>query len=90
MGTHTDLWRPREGRASSLVERAGWSRLFPPLRKAWETLGPLRPEVAAATGLPETVRVICGAHDSNAALAPYHRRARRPVHGRLDRHLGRS
>lgn len=71
MGAHTDLWRPLEGRPSSLVERAGWSRLLPPLRKAWETLGPIRPEVAAATGLSERVRVICGAHDSNAALVPY-------------------
>jgi L-fuculokinase len=71
MGAHTDLWRPYEGRPSSLVERAGWTRLFPPLRKAWETLGPLRPEVAQATGLSPSVRVVCGAHDSNAALAPY-------------------
>ena len=71
LGAHTDLWAPREGRLSSLVERAGWSRLFPPLRKAWETLGPLRAEVAAGTGLEESVRVICGAHDSNAALVPW-------------------
>ncbi len=71
LGAHTDLWRPEEGRLSSLVERAGWSRLFPPLRKAWETLGPLRPEIAAATGLPANVKVICGAHDSNASLVPY-------------------
>ena len=71
LGAHSDLWRPRGGGLSSLVERAGWTRLFPPLRKAWETLGPLKPEIAAATGLPANVRVICGAHDSNAALVPY-------------------
>ena len=70
MGAHTDLWRPYERRLSSLVERAGWTRLFPPLRKAWETLGPLRPEAAEATGLSPSVRVVCGAHDSNAALVP--------------------
>ncbi len=71
LGAHTDLWRPKKGGLSGLVQRAGWGRLFPPLRKAWDTLGPLRPEVAAATGLPADVRVICGAHDSNASLVPY-------------------
>lgn len=71
LGAHTDLWRPKEGRLSSLVETQGWTRLFPPIRRAWETLGALRPEVAAATGLSSDVRVVCGAHDSNASLVPY-------------------
>ena len=71
IGSHTDLWRPTEGRLSSLVERQGWTRLFPPLRRAWETLGPLKPEVAAATGLSTAARVVCGAHDSNASLVPH-------------------
>jgi L-fuculokinase len=71
VGSHTDLWRPNEGRLSSMVEKLGWRRLFPPLRKAWDTLGTLRPEVAAATGLAPNVRVVCGAHDSNASLVPH-------------------
>ena len=71
LAAHADLWRPKEGKLSSLIDRAGWGRLFPPLRKAWDALGPIRPEVAAATGLPADVRVICGAHDSNASLVPY-------------------
>ena len=71
LGAHTDLWRPKEGRLSSLVESQGWTRLFPPIRRAWETLGRLRPEIAAETGLSPDVRVICGAHDSNASLVPY-------------------
>jgi L-fuculokinase len=71
MGAHTDLWRPLEGRLSSLVEGQGWTRLFPPLMPAWATLGPLKPEIAAATGLKPDVRVICGAHDSNASLVPH-------------------
>jgi len=71
LGAHTDLWRPNEGRLSSLVEKRGWTRLFPPLRRAWETLGALKPEVAAATGLSPSVRIVCGAHDSNASLAPH-------------------
>ena len=71
LAAHGDLWRPNEGRLSSLVERCGWTRLFPPLRHAWDTLGPIRPEVAAATGLRPDVRVVCGSHDSNASLIPY-------------------
>jgi L-fuculokinase len=71
IAAHADLWRPNEGRLSSMVDRLGWRRLFPPLRKAWETLGALRPEVAAATELKAGVRVVCGAHDSNASLVPH-------------------
>jgi L-fuculokinase len=71
IAAHSDLWRPMEGRLSSMVERLGWTRLFPPMRRAWETLGPLKPAVAAATGLSPDVRVVCGAHDSNASLVPH-------------------
>jgi L-fuculokinase len=71
MGAHTDLWRPYEGRPSSMVDTLGWRRLFPRMRNAWDTLGTLKPEVAAATGLAPGVRVICGAHDSNASLVPH-------------------
>lgn len=71
LGSHTDLWRPNEGSLSSMVHRLGWRRLFPPMRKAWETLGTLRLDVAAATGLNPGVRVVCGAHDSNASLVPH-------------------
>ena len=71
LGAHTDLWRPHEGDLSSMVDKLGWRRLFPPMRKAWDTLGTLKPEVAAATGLAPNVRVICGAHDSNASLVPH-------------------
>ena len=71
LGAHTDLWRPNEGDLSSMVDKLGWRRLFPPMRKAWDTLGTLKPEIAAATGLSPNVRVICGAHDSNASLVPH-------------------
>jgi sugar (pentulose or hexulose) kinase len=71
MGAHTDLWRPYDGGPSSMVDKLGWRRLFAPMHKAWDTLGTLKPEVAAATGLAPDVRVICGAHDSNASLVPH-------------------
>jgi L-fuculokinase len=71
LGAHTDLWGPNEGDLSSMVDTLGWRRLFPPKRKAWDTLGTLKPEIAHATGLSAHVRIICGAHDSNAALVPH-------------------
>jgi L-fuculokinase len=71
LGAHTHLWAPQQRRFSSLVDRLGWRRLFPPLRPAWERLGPIRPEIAAQTGLPEDCGVLCGIHDSNAALLLY-------------------
>ncbi len=78
MGAHTDLWRPYDGGPSSMVDKLGWRRLFAPMRKAWDTLGTLKPEVAAATGLAPDVRVICGAHDSNASLVPHLMSRREP------------
>ena len=71
LGAHTHLWRPAEGAFSGLVERRGWARLFSPMRRAWETLGPVKPEVAAATGLPRDCRVVAGIHDSNASYLPH-------------------
>src|SRR5208282_5390986 len=71
IAAHSDLWRPLEGRLSSMVERLDWTSLFPPMRHAWETLGTLKPEVVAATALSPDVRVVCGAHDSNASLVPH-------------------
>ena len=71
LGAHTDLWRPNEGDLSSMVDALGRRRLFPPRRKAWNTLGTLKPEIANTTGLSPNVRIICGAHDSNAALVPH-------------------
>lgn len=71
LGAHTHLWRPAEGTFSGLVTRCGWTHLFPPRRHAWDTLGPVRPELAAATGLPSDCRVLAGIHDSNASYLPH-------------------
>jgi sugar (pentulose or hexulose) kinase len=70
LGCHGDLWRPRERRLSSLVESRGWTRLFPPVRNAWDAF-PIKPEVAALAGLANQTRVFCGAHDSNLSLVPH-------------------
>ena len=71
LGCHADLWAPREGRFSSLVEGQGWTGLMPPVHKAGDVLGPIHPEIAQATGLRPDVTVHCGIHDSNASLLPY-------------------
>ncbi len=71
LGCHADLWEPRRRRYSSLVTGQGWSSLMPPLRKASDVLGPIRPEVASVTGLGPDTPVHCGIHDSNASLLPY-------------------
>jgi sugar (pentulose or hexulose) kinase len=71
LGAHTDLWVPRQGNVSSLVAELGVANLIPPLRKAFDPLGPLRADIAAATGLAPDTPVFCGIHDSNASLLPY-------------------
>ncbi|MEJ0096991.1 MAG: FGGY-family carbohydrate kinase [Bauldia sp.] len=71
LGCHTDLWNPRTGAWSGLAVSEGWDRLFPPLAKAWDTVGTLLPSVVAATGLPPACRVVAGIHDSNASLLPH-------------------
>lgn len=71
LGAHTDLWSPREGQVSSLVGALDVGHLLPPLRRAFDPLGPIKPEIAAACGLAPDTTVSCGIHDSNASLLPY-------------------
>lgn len=71
LGCHTDLWAPMSQAFSSLVQGQGWSPLFPPLRRAFDVLGPLRPDLARQAGLPSAIPVHCGIHDSNASLLPH-------------------
>ena len=68
IGAHTDLWNPYRRAFSSLVDRMGWRTLMPPIGSAFDILGTLKPEIAAATGLPASTPVFSGIHDSNASL----------------------
>ncbi len=77
LACHTGLWFPASGRLSDLAQREGWAARMPGLRNAWDTLGPLRPEIVTATGLDPACRVLCGAHDSNVSLLA-HRATRQP------------
>lgn len=71
LGAHTDLWAPLEGRPSSAVVGLGLEDLLRPMRRAYDALGRITPDVAAATGLHPDVAVRCGVHDSNASLLPH-------------------
>lgn len=72
LGCHTDLWAPAAATFSTLVDRAGWRAKFPPLRSAFDALGPLSAEIAARVGLgARAIPVHCGIHDSNASLLPH-------------------
>lgn len=68
LGCHSDLWSPHASTFSPMAVRLGWASRFAPLRQASDVVGTLKPDLAAATGLPATVRVLVGLHDSNAAL----------------------
>jgi L-fuculokinase len=69
LGCHTHLWSPERQLAAAWAQRAGIAALFAPLKKAWEVLGPVKPELAARLQLPATCQVHVGVHDSNACLA---------------------
>ncbi|EAR50607.1 hypothetical protein OG2516_12186 [Oceanicola granulosus HTCC2516] len=71
LGCHTDLWEPLAGRPSPLVAALGLEGKLPPLTRASDTVGTLRPELAARTGLSERTPVVSGIHDSNASLYPH-------------------
>ncbi|MEJ5022044.1 FGGY-family carbohydrate kinase [Ochrobactrum vermis] len=68
LGCHTDLWLPKQSAFSTLVDRLDIREKFPPLRSAFDALGALLPEIVTEIGLPSSVPVHCGIHDSNASL----------------------
>ena len=71
LAAQSHLWASADGRPSALVANRGWQRLMPPMRRAWETLGPLRSDLAKRTGLKPTTRILCGLHDSSANFYRY-------------------
>lgn len=71
LGCHTHLWDPLRAAPSALAQRRGWAARLAPMRRAWEVLGQVRPALAQRLGLPRSLRVHAGVHDSNACLARY-------------------
>ena len=68
LGCHTDLWRPYEHAPSQLAVRRGWAECLAPLSPADAVLGTLTTNWVSRTGLSANVEILCGLHDSNAAL----------------------
>jgi len=72
MGCHTYLYDWERSTISSVAENLGIASMLPfPPRLSWETLGTLRPSLAALTGISPDAIVTMGIHDSNASLLPY-------------------
>ncbi len=72
IGCHTYLWDFTASTPSRVAEALGIAdKLGVPMRAPWEAQGRVRPEIAAALGVPDTCVVTCGIHDSNASLLPY-------------------
>jgi L-fuculokinase len=69
LGCHTHLWSPAREQMAPWTHTEGIASLFPPVRKAWEALGPLKPALASRLQLPTDCKVHVGMHDSNACLA---------------------
>ena len=70
MSAQSHLMDVRHNRLSSLVRRRGWERLFPPMVKAWEEIGALKPEFRGP-GFRGAGRVLAGVHDSTANYLRY-------------------
>jgi sugar (pentulose or hexulose) kinase len=70
MSCQTHLVDVAHGGLSSFVRRMGWTPLFPPLAKSWETIGRLKPEFRGAAFRGEA-NVLAGIHDSSANFVRY-------------------
>lgn len=71
-GNHTYFWDFSKHTWSDVARALGADRMFGfPMRAPWETLGVVKPELAAACGLPADCKVTIGIHDSNANFLPY-------------------
>lgn len=72
LANHSYLWDWEKEGYSSVAAALGVSDKMPSrLKKSWDTLGRLRPELAKRTGLSSELIVTMGIHDSNASLLPH-------------------
>ncbi len=71
LGAQSHLWNVVERRFAPIVDTQGWRHLMPEFSEAWAALGPLRSELARRFGLPATIEVHTGVHDSSANFYLY-------------------
>jgi sugar (pentulose or hexulose) kinase len=70
MSCQSQLMNVQNNTLSSLVHGQGWDRFFPPLAKAWDVIGSLKPEFRG-TNFRGLGHVLAGVHDSNANYLRY-------------------
>ena len=87
LGAQTQLWNPEAKTVTELAKRERWASRFPPLRKAYDSLGPLDASLAKAAGLDRPPPVLVGIHDSNANYTRYLASRAQTLHPDLQRHL---
>jgi sugar (pentulose or hexulose) kinase len=71
LGAQSQLWNAGAGRWAGIVGARNWGRLLPPVKPAWEDLGPVRPALARQYGIPAAARVHLGGHDSSLNFYRY-------------------
>ena len=79
LGCHTDLWNPQKRQLSELATTLGIEDKMAPVRHPQDSLGPILPKIAQATGLAPDTPVSVGIHDSNASLFPHVIGNKRPM-----------
>lgn len=70
LGAQSHLWNVKDQAWSPIVGTRGWTRLMPPMARAADDLGPIRPDLARRHDLPP-LRVHAGAHDSSVSFFRY-------------------
>jgi sugar (pentulose or hexulose) kinase len=71
LSAQSHLWNNVRKQWSPIVAGQGWQRLMPPFHPAWETLGPIRQDLARRHGIPEELSILTGGHDSSLNLYRY-------------------
>ncbi|MEZ0000420.1 FGGY-family carbohydrate kinase [Sinorhizobium fredii] len=72
LSAQSHLWNVVEQRWTPIVSARGWQRLMPPFARAWQALGPIRPDLVRRFHLPEGLPVLTGGHDSSLNHYRYH------------------
>jgi len=71
-GNHTYLWDFEKRNWSDVADKLGIRHLLPEsFKNPWESLGPIKLEIANRTSLSPDTIVTVGIHDSNASMLPY-------------------